>query len=108
MSLRALRHALALACAAPLALFAQPSAPAPEVTILRPARVFDGDALHEGWAVRVRGGRLGAGGRGGARSARAGGPRRGGRTGGERRGTRPADARARGLDADPRTDRRAL
>src|SRR5512144_700483 len=23
------------------------------VTVLTPARVFDGDALHEGWAVRV-------------------------------------------------------
>jgi imidazolonepropionase-like amidohydrolase len=60
MSLRSLRFTLALACAAPLALFAQSPAPAPEVTILRPARVFDGDALHEGWAVRVRGGRIDA------------------------------------------------
>ena len=23
------------------------------VTVLRPARVFDGDTMHEGWAVRV-------------------------------------------------------
>jgi imidazolonepropionase-like amidohydrolase len=33
--------------------------PAPETTtILRPARVFDGDAMHEGWVVRVRGDRI--------------------------------------------------
>jgi imidazolonepropionase-like amidohydrolase len=29
-----------------------------KVTVLRPARVFDGDAMHEGWAVRVRGERI--------------------------------------------------
>jgi imidazolonepropionase-like amidohydrolase len=58
MSLRSLHLALALACALPPALFAQSPAPAPAVTILRPARVFDGDALHEGWAVRVRGERI--------------------------------------------------
>ena len=28
--------------------------------ILKPARVFDGDAMHEGWAVRVRGERIDA------------------------------------------------
>jgi imidazolonepropionase-like amidohydrolase len=28
------------------------------ITVLRPARVFDGDAMHEGWAVRVRGERI--------------------------------------------------
>jgi len=28
------------------------------VTILKPARVFDGDAMHDGWAVRVRGDRI--------------------------------------------------
>lgn len=33
---------------------AQPSA----AIVLRPARVFDGDALHEGWAVVVRGQRI--------------------------------------------------
>jgi imidazolonepropionase-like amidohydrolase len=31
-------------------------------TVLRPARVFDGDAVHEGWAVRVRGARIEAAG----------------------------------------------
>ena len=30
----------------------------PPVTILRPARVFDGETSHEGWAVRVRGDRI--------------------------------------------------
>jgi imidazolonepropionase-like amidohydrolase len=37
-------------------------APAQSVTVLRPARVFDGDALHEGWAVRVAGNRIQAAG----------------------------------------------
>jgi imidazolonepropionase-like amidohydrolase len=37
---------------------AQPEA----VTTLRPARVFDGDTVHEGWAVRVRGARIEAAG----------------------------------------------
>jgi imidazolonepropionase-like amidohydrolase len=32
------------------------------ITVLRPARVFDGDAVHEGWAVRVRGRRIEAAG----------------------------------------------
>ena len=32
------------------------------VTVLRPARVFDGEAVHEGWAVRVRGDRIEAAG----------------------------------------------
>jgi len=55
-----------LACAlalAPLMLAAQ--APAPRegtATILKPARVFDGEAMHEGWAVRVRGDRIEAAG----------------------------------------------
>jgi imidazolonepropionase-like amidohydrolase len=31
-------------------------------TVLRPARVFDGEAIHEGWAVRVRGDRIEAAG----------------------------------------------
>ena len=33
-----------------------------EITVLKPARVFDGETLHEGWAVRVRGGRIEAAG----------------------------------------------
>src|SRR5690348_2000259 len=31
-------------------------------TVLKPARVFDGEELHEGWAVRVRGDRIEAAG----------------------------------------------
>ena len=48
--------------AALLALSVIPSAQAPQITVLRPARVFDGDAMHEGWAVRVRGDRIDAAG----------------------------------------------
>jgi imidazolonepropionase-like amidohydrolase len=47
-----------LAAAAPIAQ----NTPAPAVTILKPARVFDGDAMHEGWAVRVKGDRIEAAG----------------------------------------------
>jgi len=32
------------------------------VTVLRPARVFDGESMHDGWAVRVRGDRIEAAG----------------------------------------------
>ncbi len=38
---------------------AQTQAP-PSVTILKPARFFDGDAVHEGWAVRIKGDRIDA------------------------------------------------
>ena len=38
---------------------AQTAAPAP-ITVVRPARVFDGEAVHEGWAVRVKGDRIDA------------------------------------------------
>jgi imidazolonepropionase-like amidohydrolase len=34
------------------------SAAAQEITVLKPARVFDGETTHEGWAVRVRGARI--------------------------------------------------
>ncbi len=45
----------------PFVLSAQgPSRDAGAVTILKPARVFDGEAMHEGWAVRVRGERIDA------------------------------------------------
>src|SRR6185295_9547177 len=54
-TLAALAAAL-LAAASPIAQ----NAPAPAVTILRPARVFDGAAMHEGWAVRVKGDRIDA------------------------------------------------
>ena len=57
---------LALSLALPLALVAQTPRPQPRdpgpPTVLRPARVFDGDAMHEGWAVRVRGDRIEAAG----------------------------------------------
>jgi imidazolonepropionase-like amidohydrolase len=41
-------------------LAAQPQAPA--AMLLKPARVFDGEAMHEGWAVRVAGDRITAAG----------------------------------------------
>src|SRR5689334_18266610 len=37
-------------------------AAAQSVFVLRPARVFDGETMHEGWAVRVRGPRIEAAG----------------------------------------------
>jgi imidazolonepropionase-like amidohydrolase len=43
---------------APLAAQAQ----TPAATLLKPARVFDGEAMHEGWAVRVAGDRIQAAG----------------------------------------------
>src|SRR5262249_52330185 len=38
----------------------QPAAAADAITILKPARVWDGDAMHEGWSVRVKGERIDA------------------------------------------------
>src|SRR5262249_14313331 len=59
-----MRHAVLIASSLVLfALGASPFAqnqPAPTVTILKPARVFDGETMHEGWAVRVRGERIDA------------------------------------------------
>ena len=52
-----LRPSALLAAIGVAALFQAAAQPAPS-TILRPDRVFDGDTLHEGWAVRVRGGRI--------------------------------------------------
>ena len=43
-------------------LLAQVPSAAPVVTVLKPARVFDGTAMREGWAVRVRGERIEAAG----------------------------------------------
>jgi len=53
-----------LALLTPAVLAAQAQQPARDqgVTVLRPARVFDGDVVHEGWAVRVRGDRIEAAG----------------------------------------------
>jgi imidazolonepropionase-like amidohydrolase len=39
-----------------------PRDPAAAVTVLKPARVFDGETLHEGWVVRVQGDRIQAAG----------------------------------------------
>jgi imidazolonepropionase-like amidohydrolase len=64
----AARGALLLSCvlAIPIALAAQrQGSPAPAdaaVTVLRPARVFDGESMHQGWGVRVRGDRIEAAG----------------------------------------------
>src|SRR5687767_6369063 len=54
---------LACLCVIPAAIGAQDTpATRPQtsaaVTIIRPARVFDGESMHEGWAVRVRGDRI--------------------------------------------------
>jgi imidazolonepropionase-like amidohydrolase len=45
-----------------LSLSVFPSAQGPTVIVLRPARVFDGNVMHEAWAVRVRGERIDAAG----------------------------------------------
>ena len=54
--------ALVLAAALPFAIAAQtrqqPPRDAAQVTVLRPARVFDVESMHDGWAVRVRGDRI--------------------------------------------------
>ena len=55
--------AAALGTSVPLWTGAQQRArprPADAITILKPARVFDGEAMHEGWAVRVKGERIDA------------------------------------------------
>jgi imidazolonepropionase-like amidohydrolase len=51
---------LTLLTVAGAASFSQqsPAKVTPEATVLRPARVFDGEAMHEGWAVLVRGDRI--------------------------------------------------
>jgi imidazolonepropionase-like amidohydrolase len=57
------RHAIWVAALlAQLAASAQGPARDQAVTILKPARVFDGDAVHEGWVVRVQGDRIQAAG----------------------------------------------
>jgi imidazolonepropionase-like amidohydrolase len=63
MHFRRFALAAALAACVPLLAAAQ-QRPRPEpndaVTLLKPARVFDGEAMHEGWAVRVKGERIDA------------------------------------------------
>jgi imidazolonepropionase-like amidohydrolase len=56
--MRKLMLAVTAAAIVPLTLAAQNQPAA--VTILKPARVFDGETMHEGWAVRVRGDRIDA------------------------------------------------
>ena len=68
-----------------------PPRDAARVVVLKPARVFDGNAMHEGWAVRVSGDRIDAAGPADGVSAPGGRSRR-----------------AAGHDAAARPDRRAL
>jgi imidazolonepropionase-like amidohydrolase len=63
------RVAVLIVAALPLLLSAQDlprgdqaARPPQAVTVLRPARVFDGESMHEGWGVRVRGDRIEAAG----------------------------------------------
>jgi imidazolonepropionase-like amidohydrolase len=58
-----------LCCGAAVLAQAPPSS---SVVILKPARVFDGETTHEGWAVRVRGDRIDAVGGDAAAAAVAG------------------------------------
>jgi len=61
--MRLIRRVLAvLLLASSFTAHAQQRSPAggDSVTILKPARVFDGDAMHEGWIVRVKGERIDA------------------------------------------------
>jgi imidazolonepropionase-like amidohydrolase len=51
-----------IATAAAIAAAAQQPSRDAAATVLRPARVFDGDAMHEGWAVRISGDRIEAAG----------------------------------------------
>jgi imidazolonepropionase-like amidohydrolase len=56
-----MRTLLILCAAVALTSTSTAQAPSPPaVTVLRPARVFDGESMHEGWAVRVRGDRIDA------------------------------------------------
>ena len=58
------RLLLSWLCLVPAALGAQAARPPMRdaVTVLRPARVFDGESMHEGWGVRLRGERIDAAG----------------------------------------------
>jgi imidazolonepropionase-like amidohydrolase len=56
--MRIMFRALSAIVAALLLIPVLPAAQAPLITILKPARVFDGDAMHDGWVVRVRGERI--------------------------------------------------
>jgi imidazolonepropionase-like amidohydrolase len=62
MTLRVLFLLTAATAAAVAQQQQQPPARGADVTVLKPARIFDGERLHEGWAVRVRGDRIDAAG----------------------------------------------
>ncbi|HYS24697.1 MAG TPA: amidohydrolase family protein [Vicinamibacterales bacterium] len=63
MPSRPLIASLVLLVTAAVGLSAQnPPAAEPGAVVLRPARVFDGETMHEGWAVRVAGERIEAAG----------------------------------------------
>jgi hypothetical protein len=49
---------VAFACLAAALPSAQVLPLSPTVVVLKPARVFDGEAMHEGWGVRVKGDRI--------------------------------------------------
>ncbi len=59
-----MRFARALLALLPLLALAQrrPSREPATTTVLKPARVFDGESMHEGWSVRVTGDRIEAAG----------------------------------------------
>jgi imidazolonepropionase-like amidohydrolase len=46
----------------PLAILLFPALALAQITLLKPARVFDGETMHEGWVVRVKGDRIEAAG----------------------------------------------
>ena len=54
------RLVTALVIAAAVTLAGQQPSPPVQVSLLKPARVFDGETLRDGWAVRVRGDRIDA------------------------------------------------
>src|SRR5436305_11148524 len=56
------RLAFLLAMVSTAALPQPPARETGAVTLLKPARVFDGETIHEGWVVRVRGDRVDAAG----------------------------------------------
>jgi imidazolonepropionase-like amidohydrolase len=66
---------LLVVASATLGVAAQPAPRADGVSVLEPAAVFDGERLHRGWVVVVRGERIEAAGPAGATTAAAGAPR---------------------------------
>jgi imidazolonepropionase-like amidohydrolase len=66
---------LPIVASAALTMAAQPAPRAEPVTVLEPAAVFDGERLHRGWVVVVRGERIEAAGPAGSTTAPAGAER---------------------------------